>query len=110
MAKTLVADSTDGTRVPFLRGILTRSLHDSGIEFDAAYKLASAIRQQLSDVDEISTEELKHKTLSMLEQGTFDQKCIEAYKALILTLGSCSSFNCATQRLFCFLMMISGTM
>ncbi|MCB1858437.1 MAG: hypothetical protein KDI63_09205 [Gammaproteobacteria bacterium] len=80
MAKTFVTDTTDDTRVPFLRGILTRSLHDSGIDFDAAYKLASEVRQQLADVEEISAEELKQRTLSLLQAGSFDEKSIEAYR------------------------------
>ncbi len=81
MSKTFVTDPTDGTRVPFLRGILTRSLHDCGIDFNAAYKLASDIRQQLSEIDEISKEELKQKTLERLESGAFDERSIDAYKS-----------------------------
>ena len=78
MAKTLVIDSTDGTKVPFLRGILTRSLVDAGISFDKAYKLASTVRQNLSDVDEVTTETLKGMTTGMLEQS-FDRKVIDDY-------------------------------
>jgi 2-phosphoglycerate kinase len=80
MAKTLVIDSSDGTKVPFLRGILTRSLVDAGVDFDAAYKLASAVRHSLSDVDEITTEKLKVMTLGMLEES-FDRKVIDDYQS-----------------------------
>ena len=78
MAKTFVTDSTDGTKVPFLRGILTRSLVDSGVGFDEAYKLASTVRQKLSDVDEVTTNKLKEITIELLEQS-FDRKVVEDY-------------------------------
>ncbi|MCP4287037.1 MAG: hypothetical protein GY792_21745 [Gammaproteobacteria bacterium] len=80
MAKTLVVDTTDGTKVPFLRGILTRSLVDAGIHFDTAYKLASTVRQNLADADEITTEDLKEMTLGMLEKS-FGQKVIDDYRS-----------------------------
>ena len=80
MAKTLVVDSTEGTRVPFLRGILTRSLVEAGVEFDRAYKLASTIRQGLSDTEEISSDELRTKTISMLQES-FDQTVVDAYQS-----------------------------
>ena len=56
---TLVSDSSDRSSVPFLRGILTQSLIDVGLDFDEAYKLADSVRTELSDVDEITTEELR---------------------------------------------------
>ena len=43
MAKLHVVDPTDNTRVPFLRGILTRSLQDAGLSFADAYEVASRI-------------------------------------------------------------------
>lgn len=78
MAKTLVINSSDGTKVPFLRGILTRSLVDAGLNFDVAYKLASSVRQSLSDVDEITTNRLKETTVELL-QTSFDQKVVDNY-------------------------------
>ncbi len=49
MAKILVIDSEQQTTIPFLRGILTRSLQDSGVPFDEAYRLASEVRDELGD-------------------------------------------------------------
>ena len=47
MAKILVIDAEEKTQVPFLRGILTRSLQDAGVSFETAYSLASRIREDL---------------------------------------------------------------
>ena len=80
MAKTFVIDSSDDTRVPFLRGILTRSLHDAGLDFDEAYKLASVIRNELADVDEIQSSELRNRVLELLENG-FSKEILEAYQS-----------------------------
>ncbi|MDJ0777753.1 MAG: hypothetical protein QNJ85_07815 [Gammaproteobacteria bacterium] len=66
MAKTLVEDSEDHTRVPFLRGILIRSLQDSGIHFDQASDIASDIRSDLADTSIISTDELSQMVLERL--------------------------------------------
>ena len=59
MAKIWIIDPADKTRVPFLRGILTRSLTEAGLSFDDAYKTASEIRQLLGDAGEITTDELR---------------------------------------------------
>ena len=65
MAKTLVEDLEE-TRIPFLRGILIRSLQDAGLEFDQASHIASEIRNELSDTDLISTEDLYQMVLERL--------------------------------------------
>jgi 2-phosphoglycerate kinase len=47
MGKILIKQA-DGTQVvPFLRGILTRSLQQSGLTFEDAYRVASVIRTEL---------------------------------------------------------------
>jgi len=53
-----VIDSTDHTRVPFLRGILTRSLQNAGLPFNEAYEIAHQIRKDLGSDAEVSTEAL----------------------------------------------------
>jgi len=58
MAKLLVINSEDGTEVPFLRGMLTRSLQDIGLEFDEAYDLASDVKDALSGRTTVETGEL----------------------------------------------------
>ncbi len=56
--KVMTRDGQQG-EAPFLRGILTRSLQDAGLAFDDAYALASAIRDELSDIEEVTTEQLR---------------------------------------------------
>lgn len=68
MAKTQITDSSEGTTTPFLRGILTRSLTDSGMSFEDAYKLATVIRQQISHETDISTQELRRLVLLELRR------------------------------------------
>ena len=66
MAKILVEDQDDHTLVPFLRGILIRSLQDAGLPFDEAYELATEIRHDLDDSQQITTHGLRDKVLSLL--------------------------------------------
>jgi 2-phosphoglycerate kinase len=64
MAKTLVVEPDDTpTKIPFLRGILTRSLQEVGLSFDEAYALASEVRDELSETAEITTDELRSMVL-----------------------------------------------
>ncbi len=65
MAKTLVEDLEE-TQIPFLRGILIRSLQDAGLEFDEASHIASEIRNELDDTDLISTEDLNQMVIERL--------------------------------------------
>ncbi|MCU7847620.1 MAG: zeta toxin family protein [Candidatus Thiodiazotropha sp. (ex Lucinoma kastoroae)] len=81
MAKTLVIDPSDGTRTPFLRGILTRSLTDAGLAFEKAYQLSSDIRQQINNDDEITTEEVRRRVLSEL-QNMDEKEVIENYESV----------------------------
>jgi len=57
--KTLVIDRRSGARVPYLRGILTRSLQQSGLGFKEAYKVAELVRRELSDVEQIDRDALR---------------------------------------------------
>jgi 2-phosphoglycerate kinase len=68
MAKIWIIDPTDKTRVPFLRGILTRSLTEAGLSFDDAYKTSSEIRQLFGDAGEITTDELRARVADYLEE------------------------------------------
>ena len=58
MAKILVVDAGEQTQVPFLRGILTRSLQEAGIPFAEAYRLANRIRKELGDTDLVATDDV----------------------------------------------------
>jgi 2-phosphoglycerate kinase len=65
VAKTLVEDLEE-TRIPFLRGILIRSLQDSGLNFKEASAIASEIRNELANTALISTVDLSRKVLKRL--------------------------------------------
>ena len=64
MAKIFVTDSSGGNPVPFLRGILTRSLSDAGLAFDQAYEVASEIRNRLGDSARVTNDELRQEWMS----------------------------------------------
>jgi len=66
LAKTLVEDLEE-TRIPFLRGILIRSLQDAGLEFDEASHIASEIRNELADTKLISTVDLNNMVIERLK-------------------------------------------
>jgi len=70
MAKIFVEGRDEDTHVPFLRGILIRSLQDSGLSFDAAYELATEIRNDLDETPLITTHDLRQKTLDLLKART----------------------------------------
>jgi len=80
--KILIKDATEDSDVPFLRGILTRSLRDAGLTFVEAYRFSNEIRQRLSKkADEaggplkMSTEALKAYVGEYLEQdGKLDAR------------------------------------
>lgn len=79
MAKILVVESGDTpTKIPFLRGILTRSLQEAGLPFGEAYALASAVRDELSDTAELSTAELRRRVLKHM--SGHDTEIVERYQ------------------------------
>jgi 2-phosphoglycerate kinase len=69
MAKVLVETPGEASRVPFLRGILIRSLQDAGINFDDALEFATAIRSELEDVSVITTTELQRRIINRLSHS-----------------------------------------
>ena len=79
MAKVLVETTGEKTRVPFLRGILTRSLQDAGINFDDALEFATAIRSELEDVPVITTTDLEERIINRLTQS-FRPDLVQRYK------------------------------
>ena len=87
MAKILVEDPDDHTRVPFLRGILIRSLQDAGLPFNEAYELATEIRNNLGDTQQISKQELHKKALDLL-RGRVRQDVITRYEKQKETLAT----------------------
>ncbi|MDH3690491.1 MAG: hypothetical protein OEU36_13515 [Gammaproteobacteria bacterium] len=82
MAKTVVINPADNTRVPFLRGILTRSLQNVGVPFEDAYQVASDVRRGLDDIDEISTSDLRTTIVRHLRDSPY-QDAAERYQTNI---------------------------
>ncbi len=81
MAKTLVVEqNVPDTKIPFLRGILTRSLQDTGLSFEDAYSLASAVRDELAETDEITTGDLRQLVVDQLS-SKFGAAVIQRYQA-----------------------------
>ena len=68
MAKLFVVNEQRDTRVPFLRGMLTRSLQDAGLAFADAYQLATDIRDELDDAEVISTVDLRARIVDALRE------------------------------------------
>lgn len=68
MSKLVVVDQENGTRIPFLRGMLVKSLQETGLEFTDAYNIASDIREELDDSDEITTDELRDRITEILTE------------------------------------------
>ena len=68
MSKLVVVNEAEDTRFPFLRGMLVKSLQQAGLEFPEAYNLATDIREELDDTEEVSIEELRSRILELLEE------------------------------------------
>ena len=87
MAKILIEDRQEDTRVPFLRGILIRSLQDAGLPFNHAYELATKIRNKLGDTPQITTQELRQMVIDLLEADS-RQDIISRYGKQISSFGT----------------------
>jgi 2-phosphoglycerate kinase len=69
MSKVLVENSEDQNQVPFLRGILTRSLQRSGLTFEQAHDLANAIRDDIEDRPLVTTGDIEHLVVKYLKKA-----------------------------------------
>lgn len=67
-----VINTSEGEKVPFLRGILTRSLVKAGLSFDDAYQVADHTREKLSNRGEVTTDDLKEIVGARLEKLGYD--------------------------------------
>ena len=76
--KTIVVNERENERIPFLRGILTHSRLDAGLVFEDAFKMASKVREQLADIPEITSDELRQR-VSRLLQDEGDEEVLEQY-------------------------------
>ncbi len=66
MSKLLVVNPTKDSKVPFLRGMLTGSLQDAGLEFADAYQLATEIRDEFDEAGQVTTDELRTRIEALL--------------------------------------------
>jgi 2-phosphoglycerate kinase len=66
--KTFVINEKENTRIPFLRGILTRSLLDAGLQFEDAFDLATRVRDEFSSETEVSSDAIRDSAYRLLEQ------------------------------------------
>lgn len=80
MAKTLVYERDDDSRIPFLRGILTRTLQDSGLPFAKSYEIATQVRNEIADREEISTDEISAMIQEILRRD-FDEDVVRRYQS-----------------------------
>ncbi|MFV1957783.1 MAG: hypothetical protein ACC662_00075 [Planctomycetota bacterium] len=79
MAKTLViTHAEDEAKIPFLRGILTRSLQEAGLSFEDSYRVASAVRHRLREIDEIGSQDLR--ALVEEELAPYDKEVLRRYR------------------------------
>jgi len=80
VAKILIEDPDENTQVPFLRGILTRSLQNAGLAFEEAYNVASDIRRDLDDEALITNRELRDRVIKHLK-ATCSAQVVERYES-----------------------------
>lgn len=71
---TIWVRSSDGRRHPFLRGMVTHDLILRGLSFDEAYAAARALRDRISQRDEIDTSELEELIEKQLEEMLPDER------------------------------------
>lgn len=77
--KTFVINQFENVRVPFLRGILTRSLLDAGLQFEESFELATEIREELADIEEITNEALRERVEDLLLKKGYEN-FLEQYR------------------------------
>lgn len=65
--KTIVINHRENEEVPFLRGILVRSLLDAGLTFEDAHALATKVRDSLASTKKITSQDLQQRVTRMLE-------------------------------------------
>ncbi len=76
--KTTVVNKRENEKVPFLRGILIRSLLDAGLSFEQAYAIATTVREGLASTKSITSEELQERVVLLLTNQV-DKECVEQY-------------------------------
>jgi 2-phosphoglycerate kinase len=67
MSKVLVENPDDQTQSPFLRGILTRSLQKSGLNFNDAHSIANKIRDEIEQKPLVTTVDIEQLVVKHLK-------------------------------------------
>jgi len=80
MAKITVLKAGENERSPFLRGVLVQSLVNAGLPFADAYVLAQQVRNELQDLQEITSSSLRGRVADILEAG-YGKALRDAYEA-----------------------------
>lgn len=83
MSKLIVINPEKETRIPFLRGMLIKSLQRSGLEFADAYQLAGEIREDFDDVDTVTTEKLRQRIIQTLAVD-YPDKVLSRYRKQVI--------------------------
>ena len=81
MSKLMVRGA-DGTKHPFLRGIVTRSLQSAGLSFDEAYGLATRIREALDGTGLVTSKELREVVSEHL-RSDYGQQIVDVYQMVL---------------------------
>lgn len=76
--KTIVINKREHEEVPFLRGILIRSLLDASLSFEDAYEMATTVRDELASTKSITSEELQQR-VSLLLGKLVGKEALEQY-------------------------------
>lgn len=82
MSKLFVRNEAAGVSVPFLRGILVRSLQNVGLDFESAYSIATTVRDELREQDEITCDALRQHVLGHLSD--YDEEIVGRYGKCLL--------------------------
>jgi 2-phosphoglycerate kinase len=77
--KTIVIKEKENTRIPFLRGILTRSLLEAGLVFERAFDVATQVREELMDTEEVTTAEIHSRVCELLKTQS-ETEVLEQYQ------------------------------
>ncbi|MCB1859194.1 MAG: hypothetical protein KDI63_13015 [Gammaproteobacteria bacterium] len=78
MTKVLVVNEATGERMPFLRGVLVQSLVSTGLSFEAAYRLAQAVKNDLGETSTITSGKLREQVIATIE-AKFGREMSQAF-------------------------------
>jgi 2-phosphoglycerate kinase len=74
ITKLQVVDDREDSAVPFLRGILTRSLSRIGVSFETAYQIATDVRDELEPQASITAADLRQLVSKRLKSAKLNEE------------------------------------